>query len=83
MGERNRGRLFFRLPRRLLAWPGERRRSDDADGQRSRGYGEGQSQRVRVGPNDQSLLPTKLIGVTSTIAIAWATISGRPISTSM
>ena len=30
------------------------------------------------GPNDQSLLPMKLTGVTRTIAIAWATISLAP-----
>ena len=32
--------------------------------------------------NDQSLLPTKLIGVTSTIAIAWATTLPSPAATS-
>src|SRR6266581_4849268 len=31
--------------------------------------------------NDQSLLPTKFAGVTSTIAIAWETILPRPTST--
>ena len=40
-----------------------------------------ESQRLRVGPNDQSLLPTKLIGVTSTMAIAWEAISGNPART--
>ena len=36
----------------------------------------------RRGPNDQSLLPTKFTGVTSTMAIACATTSVSPACTS-
>src|SRR5207302_2178261 len=50
---------------------GERERGEECDGRAAH-------QRRR---NDQSLLPTKFSGVTSTIASAWATILPRPKAT--
>jgi hypothetical protein len=84
MGERDLDRPLFREQSRVLERPrlGRSGGNEDADSQHRRDGRACKSQRLRVGPNDQSLLPTKLIGVTSTMAIAWAAISGSPARTS-
>ncbi len=67
----------------VLGQPGDlgagrrRRGRRERDGRDNRGREKTQPR----GPNDQSLLPMKLTGVTRTIAIAWATISLAPAST--
>ena len=84
MGKRDLDRPRLREQSGVLEWPRPRGSggNEDADGQRRRDDRACESQRLRVGPNDQSLLPTKFIGVTSTMAIAWAAISGSPARTS-
>ena len=57
-------------------------RSSRASGRDESGRREDGQRAQRRGPNDQSLLPTKFTGVTSTIAIACATTSPSPSVTS-
>src|ERR1043166_5302690 len=59
----------------------ERRGSEDADGDRGEGGGEEAPHRTERRRNDQSLFPTKLSGVTTTIAMACARSLPSPPST--
>src|SRR5262249_54575280 len=68
VGEEDRDRLIARQPR--LLGSARRRRQQQCRENDDRG----RSQRR----NDQSLFPMKFSGVTSTIAIAWATILPTP-----